>query len=62
MIRYARWDGGPIHVVKGILSSWPCIIEPDEIEAALPPITLSGLGSRPQRSVAQVGRMWRDDE
>lgn len=35
MIRYARWDGGRIHVVKGILSSWPYILEPDEIQAAL---------------------------
>jgi len=35
MVRYARWDGGRIHVVKGILSSWPYILEPDEIQAAL---------------------------
>ncbi|HZC32715.1 MAG TPA: hypothetical protein VE640_05455 [Candidatus Bathyarchaeia archaeon] len=35
MVRYARWDGGRIHVVKGILSSWPYILEPDEVQAAL---------------------------
>jgi hypothetical protein len=35
MVRYARWDGGRIHVVKGILSSWPYILEPDELQAAL---------------------------
>jgi hypothetical protein len=35
IVRYARWDGGRIHVVKGILSSWPYVLEPDEIQAAL---------------------------
>lgn len=35
MVRYARWDGGRIHVVKGFLSRWPYILEPDELQAAL---------------------------
>jgi hypothetical protein len=34
-VRYARWDGGPIHVVKGVLSGWPYVLEPDEIHAAM---------------------------
>lgn len=34
-VRYARWDGGRIHIVKGIFSAWPYILEPDELEAAL---------------------------
>lgn len=34
-VRYARWDGGPIHVVKGMLSGWPYVQEPDEIQAAM---------------------------
>ena len=27
-VRYARWDGGPIHVAKGILSGWIYLPEP----------------------------------
>lgn len=34
-IRYARWEGGPIHIVKGLLSGWPYVQEPDEIHAAM---------------------------
>lgn len=34
-VRYARWDGGPIHVAKGVLSGWPYVLEPDEIQAAM---------------------------
>lgn len=32
-VRYARWDGGPLEVAKGILSGWPYLLEPDQIYA-----------------------------
>jgi hypothetical protein len=58
MIRYARWDGGSIHVVKGILSSWPYIIEPDEIQAALDWYDDSTIGLIEQAAVNWIWVTW----
>ncbi len=27
--RFARWDGGPVEVAKGVLSGWPSFLSPD---------------------------------
>ena len=32
-VRYARWDGGPIHIAKGIHTHWDYLAEPRSIYA-----------------------------